>query len=171
MTASELKRYFDYNSWANGRMFATLGTIPPADYSADGKSSHGGIHATMAHIVWAQHLWLLRWTAQPHDDAVEGLKAADSFDGLKAYWQDVERGTGAFLAARLSDAFALETFTMNTAKGDVFVHTYGEAMLHLLNHSTHHRGQVVTLLRQAGHTPPATDFIVYARKFPAGGIR
>ena len=29
---------------------------------------------------------------------------------------------------------------------------------HVMNHSTHHRGQVVSLLRQLGHTPPNIGF-------------
>jgi uncharacterized damage-inducible protein DinB len=34
-------------------------------------------------------------------------------------------------------------------------------MQHVVNHSSYHRGQVVTLLRQLGKTPPATDFLIY----------
>jgi uncharacterized damage-inducible protein DinB len=166
MTAAGMRRYFDYNSWANERMFGALGAIPSGDYLADAKSSHGGLHGTMTHIVWAHQLWLLRWTGQPHDAAAAGLKAAVTFDRLRAYWLEVDRATGAFLAARLSDAFLAETFTMKTTKGEAFVHTYGEAMLHLVNHSSYHRGQLVTMLRQAGHAPPSTDFILYARSTP-----
>jgi uncharacterized damage-inducible protein DinB len=36
-----------------------------------------------------------------------------------------------------------------------------ESPIHLTNHSCYHRGQVVTLLRQLGQCPPATDFLVY----------
>ncbi|MGE3405121.1 MAG: DinB family protein [Vicinamibacterales bacterium] len=32
-----------------------------------------------------------------------------------------------------------------------------------MNHSSYHRGQVTTLLRQAGHRPPDTDFIIWVR--------
>jgi uncharacterized damage-inducible protein DinB len=169
MTAEEMRRLFAYNSWANGKTLGALAEMPPAGYNTNMKSSHGGIHGTMLHIVWAQHLWLLRWTGRPNDAASAGLQKAVSLESLRAYSQEVDRETLAFLDARLTDAFLRETFEMKTTKGDSYTHTYGEAMLHLINHSTYHRGQVAALVRQSGYRPPSTDFIRFAREFPASG--
>jgi len=36
----------------------------------------------------------------------------------------------------------------------------GALLQHLFNHQTHHRGQVTTLLFQAGIDPEATDLLV-----------
>ncbi len=169
MTAAEVQRLFVYNAWANERTFGALAGIPAESYRADMKSSHGGIHGTMLHIIFAQHLWLLRWMGQPHDAAFEGSKKAASLDALRSHWLDVEKETRAFLDARLNDAFLRETFVMKTTNGEAFTHTYGESMLHLVNHSSYHRGQVATLMRQAGHVPPATDYILHARQLRPGG--
>jgi uncharacterized damage-inducible protein DinB len=35
-----------------------------------------------------------------------------------------------------------------------------------VSHSTYHRGQVATLLRQLGQTPPTTDFLVFLGEQP-----
>jgi len=35
----------------------------------------------------------------------------------------------------------------------------GDLMTHVVNHATYHRGQLTTMLRQVGATPPATDFV------------
>ena len=35
---------------------------------------------------------------------------------------------------------------------------------HFINHSSYHRGQIVTFLRQLGATPPSTDLILYYRR-------
>jgi len=35
---------------------------------------------------------------------------------------------------------------------------------HAVDHSTYHRGQIVTLLRQVGVTPPNTGLIVFYRE-------
>lgn len=35
---------------------------------------------------------------------------------------------------------------------------------HITNHSTYHRGQIATFMRQLGHKPVSTDLIVFARE-------
>jgi uncharacterized damage-inducible protein DinB len=37
----------------------------------------------------------------------------------------------------------------------------GDLLRHVVNHSTYHRGQAATLLRQVGAVAPETDFVVY----------
>jgi uncharacterized damage-inducible protein DinB len=39
-----------------------------------------------------------------------------------------------------------------------------DILLHIVNHSTYHRGQVTTLLRQVGAVPPETDFVVFRER-------
>jgi uncharacterized damage-inducible protein DinB len=164
--ADGIRRLFRYNAWANERTFGALTAVPRTMYEADVKSSHGGIHGTMVHVVFAQHVWLLRWQGSPIEAAVQASKSASSLEALRALWLDIETRTDAFLGERLSDALLIESFTMKTAKGVAFSHTYGDSMLHLVNHSSYHRGQVAAMLRQEGVAPPGTDFILYAREHP-----
>src|SRR3989475_8568441 len=53
---------------ANRRVFTALRALPPEQYFRDLKSSHGGIHGTLCHIVWAEQLWLYRWLGKPNPD-------------------------------------------------------------------------------------------------------
>lgn len=165
--ADGARTLFGYNAWANERTLDALGSVPADVYAADRKSSHGGMHGTMVHVVYAQHLWLLRWLGEPNDAAIAAGKAVASFPALRAYWDDVERRTADFLDDRLTDAFLRSTFVMKTTKGEAFTHTYGEAFLHLAVHSGYHRGQVAGMLRQSGYAPPGTDFILFMREHPS----
>jgi hypothetical protein len=70
-------------------------------------------------------------------------------DGFKDYIQFTEQPT------------LLEEFTYTNLAGKKITIVRYQALLHVVNHSTHHRGQVVTMLRQAGHTPPVTDLLYY----------
>lgn len=166
MTTREIRRMFRYNAWANGRCLAALEGVPAEALSTDLKGSHGTLHGTMLHVVWAHDLWLLRWMGRSNEPAAARAAAAAGLEGLRDYWHALDRETAAFLDERLTDAFLAQTFTMKTTKGEPFTHTYGEAMLHLINHSTYHRGQFAALLRQSGFVPPATDFILFARTHP-----
>jgi uncharacterized damage-inducible protein DinB len=59
-------------------------------------------------------------------------------------------------ASRLSEVAEY----MNT-KGETWRYPLWQQLLHVINHSTYHRGQVTTLLRQVGATPAITDLLVY----------
>ncbi|NJL11671.1 MAG: damage-inducible protein DinB [Microscillaceae bacterium] len=51
-----------------------------------------------------------------------------------------------------------------TSKGEPFRNTVRDILFHIVNHSTHHRAQISTQLRQAGISPLATDYIFFRRK-------
>lgn len=163
MNAAEIENLFDYNAWANGKILDALSGIPEADYLEDMKSSHGGLHGTMVHIVFAQHVWLLHWTGKPVDAAFAAAREAVSLGDVQRFWREIEDATRSFLNERLRDSLVGQSFELKTSKGESYSHTYGESMQHLINHSTYHRGQMAGLMRQRGVRPPSTDYIRFAR--------
>lgn len=50
------------------------------------------------------------------------------------------------------------------SKGDKHESTIKQIIIHVINHSTHHRAQMSVRMRDLGITPPVTDFIVYSRQ-------
>lgn len=50
-----------------------------------------------------------------------------------------------------------------TSKGDEFQNSIQEILFHTANHSTHHKGQLISDLRQSGIEPIVTDYIFYKR--------
>jgi uncharacterized damage-inducible protein DinB len=54
--------------------------------------------------------------------------------------------------------------TYGDLMGNQFETPVSQVLLHVFHHSTYHRGQLISLLRQARETViPRTDFIAYAR--------
>ncbi|MBO9690921.1 DinB family protein [Chryseobacterium sp.] len=49
------------------------------------------------------------------------------------------------------------------SRGTKFENTIFEMLFHAVNHSTYHRGQINSLLKQSGITPVLTDYIFYKR--------
>jgi uncharacterized damage-inducible protein DinB len=82
---------------------------------------------------------------------------------VKMTWEQTGFATAKFLGT-LTDKKLQETFTMSTAKGEQFTHSFAQALQHVVDHSTYHRGQVITLMRQMGHTPPNTGMISFFRE-------
>jgi uncharacterized damage-inducible protein DinB len=56
--------------------------------------------------------------------------------------------------------------THDPADGTPWTYPLWQMLQHLVNHSTYHRGQVTTLLRQLGAGAVATDFLVFIDEQP-----
>ena len=162
MTFMELKFLHAFNAWASNRMFDAAEQMPEADVTRDMKTSHGSIHATLVHMVGAEKMWLSRWLGTPDRSFLTPHEVPTIAD-LRAVWERVGFETAKFIGT-MTDRKLQGTFTMTTAKGESFVHTYSQAFQHVVDHSTYHRGQVVAMMRQLGVVPPSTGLIMFYRE-------
>jgi uncharacterized damage-inducible protein DinB len=162
MTTDEVRELFAYNAWANRKMFAAASALPAEAYGRDLHSSHGGVHRTLAHIVWAEQLWLHRWLGKPNPAVPQG-RDLTSVEGVQKRWEAVEAERASFLAGITAGTLE-EGQVVRPSTGGEFRHTFREMFRHVIDHSSYHRGQVVTLLRQLGVTPPSTGLIVFFRE-------
>jgi uncharacterized damage-inducible protein DinB len=162
MTVQEFKLLFAFNAWASNRIFEALEAMPETDVFKDMKTSHGSIHNTMVHLVGAERIWLSRWMGDP---SAAALRAGDvpTLRAVRDTWNTVGMDTAKFVAG-LSDRKLSERFEMNTMKGEVLSQVYWHAMLHVIDHSTYHRAQVIAMMRQLGVVPPSTGMIGFFRE-------
>jgi uncharacterized damage-inducible protein DinB len=163
---NEFLELFAYNAWANRAVFDAVARLPEEQYFRDLKSSHGGIHGTLAHVVWAEQLWLHRWLGRPNPAVAQGADLK-TLAAVRQRWEDVEAERGRFTAA-MSDGSLDETRIVKPSSGGEYAHSFRQMFHHFTHHSHYHRGQIVTLMRQLGSKPPSTDLILYYRRVRGG---
>lgn len=164
-----LARLLEYTSWANHRVLRVAATLSVDDFRRDQGSSHGGVRGTLVHMLWAEWLWLERF---------KGLSPRERFDegdypdvrAVSQRWRLLEEHRTAWFEEVADDAVSRRVTYSNT-KGESFTQPLWQLVQHVANHATYHRGQVVTLLRQAGAKPPATDMMMWDREVKAGEVR
>lgn len=161
MTLQEAKTLHAYNSWANNRIFNAVEQLPAEQYLKDMKSSHGGIHGTLVHMVGAEKVWVERFNANPQPF----LKATEIHNAAELYkiWEKAGYETAKWLGV-MNDKKLHQKFEAKALSGNVFSQTYWQAFQHMINHSSYHRGQVVTMLRQLDAKPVSTDLILFYRE-------
>lgn len=162
MKLMDVKQLFAYNAWATNRIFDAVAAVPKEQYFRDMQSSFGGIHGTLTHLVGAEKIWLSRWAGQPQPALIKADEVAALAD-LKTIWETVGRETARFVAT-FNDKKLQDTITYATLKGDRYTNSFTQMFQHVVNHSSYHRGQVVTLLRQLGAKPVSTDLILFLRQ-------
>jgi uncharacterized damage-inducible protein DinB len=162
MTLQELKLLHAFNSWATQRIFDSLAAVPPDVLMADLKASHGSMFGTLRHLVAAEKIWLSRWVGKPDRKMLTPEEAPD-LPALKRIWEEVGYETARWLGT-MTDKGLQETFSMTNVRGETLTQILWQAFQHVVDHSTYHRGQIITLLRQSGITPPATSLILFYRE-------
>lgn len=158
MNAKDFRTLFAYNTWANRRIVDACRALDPAKLGRSSGGSFGSIKDTLAHIAWAEWLWLERWQHRSPKQAA--LPDASDLSAIERVIDDVARGQQSFVA-EISDDRLSERISYINIKGERWEYTLGQMLQHVVNHSTYHRGQIVTLLRQAGANGVSTDYLLY----------
>jgi uncharacterized damage-inducible protein DinB len=162
MTIGEVKELFGYGNWANALIFETASALSEEQLHHSVASSFPSVGGTLAHIVGAEWVWLRRWLGESPSSFPDWVTNPVPGE-LRARLSAVEQEREVFLAG-LSDTDLSQTVSYRTLGGQTFSDPLANLMKHVVNHSTYHRGQVVTQLRQLGQKPPSTDLILYLRR-------
>jgi uncharacterized damage-inducible protein DinB len=156
---------FEYDRWANARTLEATAKLMPEQFTRDMGSSMRSVRDTMVHILSAEGVWLTRWSGgmpKGHLDAA----TFPNLESLRAEWAGMEREMGALLAS-LTDERLQSVFAYSTFAGQPQAQPLWQQIVHLANHSTYHRGQITTMLRQLGAEPVGTDLITFFREQPS----
>ena len=152
-----LRELFAFQRWATGKMLDGVTTLTTEEYQRPIGGSFGSVSATLVHCYGADWVWLERFHGRSPRALPKGEDLA-SFATVRTKWAAVEKEREAFLTgltpARLEDSLDYVNFA-----GESCRYRLGDALFHVTNHLTYHRGQVATLLRQLGKSQAATDYL------------
>lgn len=160
------RMFAGYNRWANRRLYGAVRPLSDADYRSDRGAFFGSLRGTLNHILVADRIWMRRFTGA--GDAPRALDAipCDTFAELEPARKAEDERIVAFVGG-LDDARLDATFPYSplAAPGQTIVQPLREALAHLFNHQTHHRGQAHTLLTIIGGRSgaPSIDILLYQR--------
>jgi len=148
-----------YNDWANRRVLDTVASLTGEEWSRDLGSSFSSVQSTTAHLIGVEWIWLERWQGNNRSSSPEWMNNPTP-EQLRTVWEEV--------ATRRLQVLNNDNFQRNVSyrlfNGSEGTHTLGSLVLHVVNHSTYHRGQLATMLRQLGKQPPLTDLLVYLQQ-------
>jgi uncharacterized damage-inducible protein DinB len=160
-----------YNRWFNQRLYVACERLPEEERQRERGAFFGSIQGTLNHLIWADRMWLRRFAAQGvvfpslAGDVLELPAGAVHSTVLYADWaalrekrDELDLAIEAWVRDMPAD-FLLRNLRYSNTKGEQREHPAWQAMTHLFNHQTHHRGQVTTLLAQAGVDPGVTDMV------------
>jgi uncharacterized damage-inducible protein DinB len=172
VNADGFRSLYEYNSWANDRIWDTAVQVSEANYyaPADGLS-FGTLHATLVHIMLGELVWLSRWQGvKPPESMKDGRlavtlaqTAVPNRERLREMW-DAEREKQASFFASLTNEMVAAPLRYEDQYGNPNDQLLWQLMTHLLNHGTQFRAEAAVRLTQLGYSPGDLDLIVWLRR-------
>ena len=158
-----LREITKYNIWANERICRILEPLSDQILDKEIKSSFPSIRKTIYHVWDAETIWYKRLGGKSPKEGLSG-----TFKGnFQEFQNEFLGGSGKFFMYVINkDKKDLEKdLSYKNIKGEPFTNNISHIIQHVVNHSTFHRGQIITMLRNTGVTDLLpTDFIVFERE-------
>ena len=157
-----LKSLAAYNIWANQKLTELILSLPEEKQLTEVPSSFKSFHATLLHMWDAESVWWQRMKMHerfiiPSENFNEGLK--EVVNGLMQQNRQWEEWVNA-----ASDMSLEHVFQYQNSKKEHFKQPVWQVIVHVFNHGTYHRGQLVNMLRQLSiEKIPQTDYNVFSR--------
>lgn len=162
MTPEDMRLLYDYNAWANRRHLDAAAKLTEEEFLRPMGSSFGSVRDTLAHMHFAEWVWLERFEGRS-PAAFPDITQFQDVASLQERWIEQEGRLLKFVAGLTQDDLnrVMEYKTFNFG---VYSNPLWQSMQHVVNHGTYHRGQVTTLLRQLGKQPILTDLMHFYRE-------
>ncbi len=156
-----LKQYAAYHIWAQQNIIALVQELDEQHYNRKVLSSFDSVLTTLHHmwdaeLIWWQRLQLSKNIVRP-DVKTQNIKVIiDGLFEIDNQWQQ-------YVTSK-SEPELLVDIEYATFAGKIFKQPVFQILLHVFNHATYHRGQLVNIFHQIGlKNIPPTDFIVWSR--------
>jgi uncharacterized damage-inducible protein DinB len=144
------------SAWANQLLLSTCSTLTPEQLDRDLKAFHTSILQTLRHIYYAERVWLRRLQADALPPGIE--------IGNQQLFRDpdpeptLDQLKQACLQSRMVCIDTSNSMSEAKINGELrgidCAILRWKLLLHTVNHSTLHHGQVTSMLRQLGKQPP-----------------
>ena len=161
LLADTLKNNLRYNRWATARLLEAAGSLTEAELTRDFATADKSVLGTLVHIYRSDRAWLGR-VDPSRPPAPWDLPEDQDWNVLTTEWPRLQSAWIEW-SETLDDHSIAQPLPYRDRKGNPWSDPLSAIILHVVNHGTHHRGQVSGFLRALGTTPPPLDFIAYSR--------
>ena len=156
-----IRGLYDYHRWANRRLFDVAASLGDAAVTRDlGKHwSFPTLKGMFAHVYGADSIWLSRWKGGS-PGRLQGDADFPTLGDVRAKWDLLEAEQRAFVDG-LAEADLARPVTYKNTQGTEFHVSLGPLLQHVVNHATHHRSEVATMITLISGSPPDTGINTY----------
>lgn len=159
-----IKIFYQYNTWATGELLKSLEQLTQEQFTVPGCSGHGSIRDTLAHFYSAQWGWF-SWfdkTKTPAESILMRVPGEEisTIEKARARWIAIDKQTHECLE-KLTIENLQEIWSATMPNGFTLSLPLWQLLLHVANHGTHTRAQIIAAIRRAGLKPANIEMLNY----------
>ena len=154
-----VQRMARYNRWQNENLYGVADSLSDDERRKERGAWFGSIHKTLNHILWGDRAWMARLADFPRPAAgiPESVSIHPGWDVLKSERKAFDQSIIDWSDAVDDTWLAADQTYYSMATQSEWTKPRWVLVTHMFNHQTHHRGQVHSMLTQAGGRPSDTD--------------
>lgn len=164
MKMDKTVQLYQFNGWANEKVFEHLKTLPSEIYRTETKSVFPSVSAVLVHMYQVDYVWLKAMNEEDFHEIVaalgqitDNLQAA-SIDEMEVKFKELSRKYESFIQNQ--EDITSQT-TIHHPHFGTLHSNYADLIQHVVNHGTYHRGHISAVLNQLGHKGASIDYIFY----------
>jgi uncharacterized damage-inducible protein DinB len=151
-----------YAAWANSLLYAAIAELPEMEMTKRRPGFFGSIIRTLNHVYAMDLVWQAHLEGRPHGFTTRNPDPLPAFVDLRAAQATVDDWYVLY-AAGLSNHAGAQIIKFDFIGGGEGAMSRVEILLHVVNHTTYHRGHIVDMMNQIPAQPPTTDLPVFLR--------
>jgi uncharacterized damage-inducible protein DinB len=155
-----LDRHLAYTIWATNHLLNAASGLKQEQLLHDFHTADKNIVGTLAHAFAADRVWFDRVNGRRRTVFIEDRDR--NLDTLRQEWPVLHQGWRQWLSG-MEERQIHESISYQDIAGNPYQSLPWEIVLHVVNHGTHHRGQVSGMIRALGQAPPQLDLIRFYR--------
>jgi uncharacterized damage-inducible protein DinB len=157
MNANAFRHFYDYHFTENRRVWSYVLPLPHEQFTQAVDYSRGSVRDQVVHLIDAEDIWFSELRGV---EPSEPLPSADfdDRDTIRAHWDKVEQNIRAYLTELRDDMLFDKPIKEPEEDKDLIV---WQVLLHVVNHATDHRAQLLRVLHDLGVKTTSQDYIFY----------
>ena len=161
MNADAFRHFFGYHFNENRNLWDAIMTLTDEQFGQEAGYSRGSVRNQVVHLMNVDRVWFSELQAIE----VKNLPKPEDFadrEEMRAYWDGIEQDMRAYLDA-LRDDMLTDKPIVEEDDSNLIV---WQVLLHVVNHATDHRAQILRLLNDLGVETVSQDYIFYVYDHP-----
>lgn len=156
MNADAFRHYYEYHFSENRKIWDNyIAQLSPEQFTQDVDYSHGSVREQIVHLINVDNAWFSDLSGVEIPDSLNSADVNDR-ENIRAQWDKVEQNIRNYLAALQDDM--LVDKPLEGEDKDLLL---WQVLLHVVNHGTDHRAQILRLLNDLGVKTTSQDYIFY----------